>query len=255
MIARSAAMFKEIKIIAFELMNNHFHFVLSSEYEYVLGFWKFLRSKMQRFYPLLWNMKLHVKAIESLQSLRNNIVYVNRNGYVSNPNCTPFSYPWGTGSYYFLNCRGGESLGNLSVRNRRKLFRARNTDLPLDWLLLDGYIAPSSYCSIKFGTSLFRDAHHYFFMVSKNVEAYSGIAIEIDDGEFLTDSELFEQLLRIIKERYGQASPKVLTGAQKLDLARKLHYDFHASNGQIRRILGLSQYDIDALFPLSAARK
>ena len=43
-----------------------------------------------------------------------------------------------------------------------------------------------------------------------------------------------------------------LSKAQKMDLARSLHYDFRSSNGQIRRILGLSQYEVDSLFPLSA---
>ena len=37
-------------------------------------------------------------------------------------------------------------------------------------------VVPYSYCDIKFGMSLFRDAHHYFSMVSKNIESYSEVA-------------------------------------------------------------------------------
>ena len=96
---------------------------------------------------------------------------------------------------------------------------------------------------------MFRDAHHYFAAVSKNVEVYSGIAVEIDDGEFLTDQELFAQVLKTVHEKYRLSSTKDLTGAQRLDLARTLHYDFRSSNGQIRRVLGLNQYEIDSLFP------
>ena len=118
--------------------------------------------------------------------------------------------------------------------------------------MIDGYIAPKSYCTIIFGMAIFRDAHHYFSMVSKNVEAYSELAAEIDDGEFLTDTELFTQVTKIVKSGYGLNALKDLSKAQKLDLARKLHYDYRSSNGQIHRTLGLTQYEVDSLFPLSA---
>lgn len=91
--------------------------------------------------------------------------------------------------------------------------------LPGEWEVVGGYVAPWSYCSVKFGMAMFRDAHHYFMMVSKNVEAYAELA-----------------------------KPQIL------DIARNLRYDFRSSNGQIRRVLGLSQYEIDSIFPLAAAR-
>ena len=116
--------------------------------------------------------------------------------------------------------------------------------------MIDGYIAPKSYCAITFGMAIFRDAHHYFSMVSKNVEAYSELAVEINDGEFLTDSELFTQVAKIVKSDYRLFALKDL-----LDLARKLHYDYRSSNGQIHRTLGLTLYEVDTLFPLSADKK
>lgn len=98
---------------------------------------------------------------------------------------------------------------------------------------------------------MFRDAHHYFASISKNVEAYSGMAAELDDGEFLTDQELFMQIVKIIREKYHLTTLRDLSKAQRLDLARSLHYGYRSSNGQIRRILGLSGYEVDSLFPLS----
>ena len=64
--------------------------------------------------------------------------------------------------------------------------------------------------------------------------------------------ELFTQIISIIKERYQKTSLRELSKAQKLDLARTLHYDFRCSNGQLRRVIGLTQYEVDALFPKSA---
>lgn len=117
------------------------------------------------------------------------------------------------------------------------MFRTGEYKIPDSFRILDGHICPASFCAIGLGMAMFRDAHHYFSAVSKSVEAYSGIAVEIDDGEFLTDQELFAKVLKIVREKY------------RLDLARTLNYDYRSSNGQIRRVLDLGQYEVDSLFP------
>ena len=77
------------------------------------------------------------------------------------------------------------------------MFKGRNPHLPGDYLVINGHIAPPSYCDIRLGMAMFRDAHHYFGMVSKDVEAYEEIAKDLDDGEFLTDTELFTEICQV----------------------------------------------------------
>ena len=60
---------------------------------------------------------------------------------------------------------------------------------------------------------------------------------------------LFSLLLGIVRDNYHLVSLKDLSNAQKLDLARSLRYEYRSSNGQIRRLLGLSQFEVDSLFP------
>ena len=91
-------------------------------------------------------------------------------------------------------------------------------------------------------------------MVSKNVEAYAELAVVLADGEFLTDAELFSRLSSLLRSDYGVSFIKDLTKPQKFDLARKLRYEFRSSNGLVSRVLGLSRYEIDSLFPLAAER-
>lgn len=251
-VAQAAALFPEVWVIAFEVMNNHFHFVVSAEENSVLAFWAFIRKRLARLFPLMKGLQITLKPIEDLGSLRNNIVYTNRNGYVADPTHTPFSYPWGTGRYYFLDWPKGKALGRIFVDDRRKMFRCRTPGLPGEWEVINGYVAPWNYCVLKFGMAMFRDAHHYFMMVSKNVEAYAELAAVLDDGEFLTDSELFSRLSSLLRSDYGVFSIKDLSKPQKFDLARKLRYEFRSSNGQVSRVLGLSRYEIDSLFPLVA---
>ncbi|MGM9738987.1 MAG: hypothetical protein ACI3ZP_00120 [Candidatus Cryptobacteroides sp.] len=274
-IAQAAYLHRNIHVLAFEVMNNHFHFILSGDPENINQFWRHIFKRIKRYYPEITAATLAIKEIQDLTSLRNNIVYVNRNGYVANPNYSPFSYPWGTGRCYFLFGQAGIPVSRVRNHDLRKIFRCKNPDFPEGWLFINDssditspsgtewnidlyptfnfseyFITPASYCAIRLGMSMFRDAHHYFHAVSKDVEAYSGLAAEIGDNDFLTDAELFAQLSKVLQERYGNPKVKDLTKAQKLDIARTLHYDFKSSNGQIRRILGFTQYEIDSLFPL-----
>lgn len=253
-IAQAAALYSEVQIIAFEVMNNHFHFVVSADEKVVLTFWGFVRKRLVRSFPLIKGLQITIKPIGDLGALRNNIVYTNRNGYVADSSHTPFSYPWGTGRYYFLDRPRGKTLARIFVDDRRRMFRCRTPELPGEWEVSNGYVSPWNYCSVKLGMAMFRDAHHYFMLVSKNVEAYAELAAGLDDGEFLTDTELFTRLSVLVRSDYDVSSIKDLTKPQRFDLARKLRYEFRSSNGQIRRVLGLSQYEIDSLFPLTAEK-
>ena len=249
-IAFAAFLFKEsIRIAAFAVMDNHLHFIIIGSQPDIEEFFRHLVRKLKRTIQTAGGMSLSLKVIKDLTSMRNNIVYTNRNGYVANPHHTPFSYPWSTGRYYFNDITATTTYADIDFYQKRAMLRGRAAKFPEDWQVIGGYISPASYCAVIFGMSLFRDAHHYFSLISKNIEAYSSIAVDIGDGEFLTDRELFSEILRILKTKYAGAKLNSLSSAQKLDLARNLRYDFHSSNGQIRRVLGLRQYDIDQLFP------
>ena len=256
LLARCAVECPLMKIVAFEVMSDHIHIAASGERDNLLAFFRLFRRRLARYFsnrstPLPDSFQPTLKEIADLRSLRNTIVYINRNGYVVDPSFTPFSYPWGTGRYYYNDIPCVDAVSNYSTRELRTLLKCDTPGVPPDFKIINGHISPTSFCAIKFGMAMFRDAHHYFALLTKNVEAYSELAAELDDGEFLTDAELFTQVWKIVREKYKLERLSDLSKAQKQDLARALHYDWRSSNGQIRRILGLSQYEVDSLFPLS----
>ena len=259
LMARCLTEFPALKVVAFEIMSNHLHIVLRGDENIISEFFALYRKRLKRYLTtkvqgrLSNQFQMSLKPVNDLKALRDVIVYVNRNGYVVNPSHTPFSYPWGTGRYYFNDVQITERLSDVPDIGIRRMFRSRNPHLPNDFRIIDGHVAPPEYCAIKLGMAMFRNAHQYFYMVSKNIEAYETLAAELDDGEFLTDSELFPHVVKIVKSGYNAASLRDLSQAQKLELARKLRSDYRSSNGQIRRVLGLSQYEVDSLFPLSAS--
>ena len=260
LMARCLAEFPTLSVITFEIMSNHIHIVLSGDEHIINEFFATYRKRLKRYLStkaqgrLSNQFQMSLKPINDLKALRETIVYVNRNGYVVDPSHTPFSYPWGTGRYYFNDVQIAKKLSDVSDIGIRRMFRSRNPHLPGDYRVIDGYVSPLEYCAVKLGMAMFRNAHQYFYMISKNIEAYEKLAVELDDGEYLTDSELFTQVVKILKTGYAANSLRDLTTAQKQDLARKLRSDYRSSNGQIRRILGLSQYEIDSMFPLGAAK-
>lgn len=247
-----------VLIVAFEIMSNHIHLVVSGNDDAIRCLFALFKRRLKWYLTTkgrkeaIEQFTISLKPIHNLKTLRNTIVYVNRNGYVVDPDLTPYSDPWGTGRFYFGDYQTGSRLDDLSYRETRKMLRCRGGELTGDYLVVNGHISPASFCSIDLGKALFRNAHHYFSIISKNVEAYGELANELDDGEFLTDPELFTQVSKLLMQNYGTNLLRDLTKPQKLDLARKLRQDYHSSNSQIRRILSLSQYDVDSLFPLSA---
>lgn len=250
--AQVALIFPKLHIVTFAIMDNHVHILISGPQDEVIRFFNFFRKKLTRglndglpktFIPFL-------KEITDLKMIRNEIAYINRNGYTPNPAYTPFSYPWGANVYYYNCSFSGNIIGSLTFREVRKLLKSRALNIPPEWQIFDGYIMPISYCAIKFGMAMFRDAHHYFKAISKDVEAYHGVAEEIGDGEYLSDEEVFDIVQKILRENYNGVQIGKISKAQKEDVARTLHYECHSSNGQISRLLYMSLYDVDRLFPM-----
>lgn len=239
-----------IKLIAFEIMNNHFHFIISAkDPDAIQDFYFLFIKQLSKLLPDCKNITLNIKPIPDLRAIRNTIVYVHRNAYVSNSIFTPYNYPWSSGSFYFCTRYYSDEYSRIKFSTKRTMFKGRVPDLPDDWKIINGYISPENYCDIHTGMNMFRDARHYFVMLSKDVESYRELAVELDDTDFLSDEELFLQIYRILKEEYRVTKLSELSKAQVLDVAYKLHFDYRSSNQQIVRLLKLSIFEVNNLFP------
>ena len=59
-IAQAADKFPELRIIAFEVMNNHFHFVISGSESAIQAFFEFIRKRIFRSVPGIKYAKLTI---------------------------------------------------------------------------------------------------------------------------------------------------------------------------------------------------
>ena len=175
-----------------------------------------------------------------------------QNRYVIDPGYTPFSDRWSGASVYF-NLRtdeaGSVSFNALPYRIKREIsFRSRPV-VPDSYRFCNGRMLPSSYLDYRLGESFFRDAHHYFSMLTKNAEAFSAVAKRLGDRIVLTEDELYLTVKQIAVDKYNVKQASLLPPTDKLEVAKTMHFDFNATNSQIQRMLRLDPAIIRELFP------
>ena len=245
-----------VRIITFEIMGSHLHVIGEGPFEEAERGFSQWRKRLYRFYQSIGRVRnldafqAQIIPIGNLAFLRNSIAYVNRNGYLVHPEHSPYSYPWGANRFYFnpdACLRRDGTYRDLTYDQRRCLFRSHTIAYPESHFLVDGYISPASYCAIGLGEDFFRDARHYFSLVSRCVEGYKDIAKLLGDSFFCTDDELFLMIRQISRDNYGNSRPDTLPPDRKQELARMMYYDYKASPQQIRRMLRVEESAVRAL--------
>ena len=256
-LAVSAVLFGKAELITFELMNNHVHLIMRGAKEDCIETFEIFKRRLRRHLrysdqSVDWKrFEPGILKIESLKSLRNEIIYVNRNAYVAHQNHTPFSYPWGGGWAFFspvIYQLPVKDIAEIKVSRVRELTHYRDiNDLARLKFVGDVPFIPS-FCRVDIGQSMFHSARSYFGLLTRNAEAFSQIASRLKDSVFLTDDEMFLVAVKTSEDRFS-TKIALLTPEQKIQLARILHFDYNASNNQLRRILKLEMSVLNELFP------
>ena len=257
LIAQAAIRFPDVEIYTFEIMNNHLHLIVSGKENACRHMFDMIKEKLNRYLRNkgrqlnLSRFKCSLTLITDLKMLRNEIVYVNRNGYVARHDCTPYTYPWGAGAAIFNTITKlipTTRYSELTVRQKRDICKSKDIDLPENLMVYGGVILPSSYCALHKTEKLFRDPHHYFNMLSKNWEAYSETAKRLGETIIITDEEMYGAMSAISAKEFGNKHPRLLSPENKLELARRMKTEYNAAPKQIRNILKLDQTVIEELF-------
>ena len=257
-LASTLYMSKGVNSLTFELMSNHVHLIFAGQREDCINAFELFVSKLRLAFPkrqraIDWsNFKMEILPIESLHALRNEIIYVNRNAFVANPAYTPDSYLWGGGCAYFnpwLKHLKTTPLGNLKVNIQRALLHTRDVSPFSQLTEVGGMAFIPSFCDISLGESMFRDARSYFNSLTRNAEAFSQIASRLKDTIFLIDEELYSVICSHISKEYSVKNPSQLSAQQKIDTARHMHFNYNASNQQLRRMLRLDIAILEEMFP------
>lgn len=253
-----------VRIIAFELMNNHVHLILAGQEQECVRLFETYRSKLARMTKAKgieapFNLMIpNVIPINDVRMLRTEIAYVHRNCIIPDPERSPFSYLWGTGFIYFnelIYLFPQENYCSLTLREKRELLHSRHVDLPAYFSIMNGMISPLTFCSIDEGQMYFRNAMSYFLALFNDYESYSRIAKRDNDSAIVSYDEFFYAACSVCKTDFGVSFPNRLSNEDKIKLARRMHDDFHATNAQLNRVLGIDRSVLNELFPMPLKRK
>ena len=249
---------KDVQMLTFELMGNHVHLILAGLKGDCIKAFDLFAARLKKAFPkrqqaIDWSQfEMDILPIDNLLALRNEIIYTNRNAYVANPAFTPDSYPWGGGCAYFspwLKHLTTTLLGDRSIQIQREFLHTKKITPFADLREINSIPYIPSFCNIKLGESMFRDARSYFNSLTRNAEVFSQIASRLKDSIFLTDDELYSALCSYINKEYSIKTPSELSAQQKIDTARYMHFSYNASNQQLRRMLRMDIVVLDELFP------
>ena len=250
---------EDIIIITFEIMENHLHMILAGEHDRCLDFFARLKRRIIRLFSSAekivdWSMfQASILLIDNLKSLRNEIVYVNRNAFVASPEYTPYNYLWGGGFAYFnpvVSLLPAVSVAQLGCNRARNLTKFRDVAKLSDLKFVADMAFIPSFCRIDIGEMLFRDARSYFGLLTRNAEAFSLIAQKLQDVIFMTDDELMAVAVKYASTNFCNGQLTLLQADQKVQIAKELHFKYNATNQQLRRMLKMDLKILQELFPI-----
>ena len=250
------------KLLAYAIMDNHFHFVMEGAMADVLAFYENFRGMYGNY------LSRHGKSgnimslaspcftpISSLRQLRNAIAYVLRNPFVVNPDVNLFACPGTSANLYFNPSLKyeGEPASKLTVRALREIIRSKDTSV-VDGSIyfLDGEAQPWSFVDFRRAEAFFDNARQFVFCLVRNVEGQIETALSCGETPVLCDEDLIPHIFKLCKERFRAESPSALDIRRKKELALIVKKTFYSSNKQIARLVKLPLADVNTLFPLSA---
>ena len=234
-----------IKIYAFELMPNHLHIVLSGDGETCEKVFTFLTRRISRIlardgYPKLpKNYDYRLIPIEDRESLKNHIIYLDRNPYEKGISL-PTAYRWGSGWLLyndFLGVIGGKRVKDLTKRELNALTGTRHP-LPPDWIVHPSLgILPTNYIQIDKLKELFPSAKDYMTALVKDYEAYARVAESLKEEIQWSDEEVKDLADSTLRNTYPDQPMKAVGQEQKCKVAVLLAGRYGLSSRQLAKAL------------------
>ena len=239
----------DVKILAFCLMSNHFHFVLFGAFEECRLFSEeYKRRCAMRMRSRngdvqgLRDVKIQLDELGTLSYLENAIAYVLRNSLAAGIPLMPYHYPWSSASLYFRSgpLQFGERLCDMSERKRFRILKTRIA-VPETYLVnAEGMICPSCYVETSMVESIFRSPARLMYLLSKKVENEVELLLGVAGRVTMTDQEIMTQMPTLIKNEFGRDGLEQLTMEQRIALCLLLKRNYRANSKQIARLTRLS---------------
>lgn len=235
-----------IVLLAFCLMDNHFHFIFYGEkdncdhfvdnYKKLTAMW----VAKHRGRPLADKFTTGSFSIHPAK-VGEKIAYLFRNPVAAGLRTTPQGYRWSSASIMFSDTKqillGARMISDLSYRERRKLFSS-HTSLPEDWIVqADGVIWPGCYTDYKAAETHFPSVRSYMFELN-NFKVDNEIdAEEVKQFYSLPDSEVRFRAVQTCMEYYQKERISMCSLEERVSVAKILRRELRCNDKQLARVL------------------
>ena len=239
------ALLHEVTVLAFCLMSNHVHFVVSGTEEHALRFIKAYRRRLSSIADVS-AADICMKRIDEEDYLMQVIGYVLRNPLPAGLKVLPVFYEWSSAGLYFSDTKpailGDRYYNTLTFKEKRKLTKS-HIELPGDFTISpEGIIRPACYVDYQTVENLFGSPARLLYRLSRNddAELELNLSPKILKMSSYMDSELTGTVAEICKREFNCTSPQELSITQRYRLADILRKSLGLGIKQLAR---LSQTD------------
>ena len=244
-----------VVILAFVLMDNHFHFVLYGTFEECNRFvHEYARrtslaiSKRHGEKHKLDNVPIHHQVVDDDRYLKTVICYTIKNPAAAGLSCTPWDYPWSSGPLYFRASGEWSSArwledkmfdpGTLGNTDRKRMMNSH--ECPASCVMMsDGMIFPGCFVDFQLVEKLFRTPKGYLYFLGAtkdtDVEERGGVISHLS----IPSQEMRQNKADVCKEMFGVESTRSLSTSQRIMLAKRLRSKYNSSVKQDARLCGL----------------
>lgn len=249
-----------VTVLAFVLMDNHFHFVVKVESKDDATFFANAFKRLTGLYNTRKYgerascRKLPVKMlpVRTIDNLKSVICYTLKNPTKARI-AMFYNYPWGTGNLYFRCVQFGPETKDMQANRVKDMNQSQyrsmfltHMEVPSSWMIRDGVILPENYVPVRQVENLFKTTRSFMFFLSMNNDD----EIERDMEEWnevrLPDPELRAARNEMIDKMFGKTRLNDLSAPQRMSLARALRKRYYCSKKQLARIVRLPYEELAA---------
>lgn len=236
-----------VHILAFVLMSNHVHFVLSAESEKDAVFFlhklkRYHAAHLRRRYgekEFLRKNGVHIQEVwVNDESLERSIAYTLMNPVVARLCASPQLYRWGSGACYYSTLPVyGTKLSSLSQRESDRILHSRQK-MKRDLLISeDGMVLPQSFVLTTFVEKIYRSSSRFNYFLRNTASARQKKEFGLTQYAMFRDQIVRDAVPDICLTLFGKESFSQLDAGEKAQLAGELRKRFNADAKQIARVL------------------
>lgn len=251
-LSESAA--RRVVIIAYCLMDNHFHFILYGtkedckhfvdNYKRLTAIW--IRKHRER--ELADRIETDGWLIRP-DNLGNKIVYLLRNPVAAKMRFVPHGYRWSSANLMFSDnttlLASAKRVSEFSLREFRRMINS-HIPMPPEWLVLaDKQIWPGNYIDYQFAEQQFQGIGSFMFAL--NDRKVDQDAEEEYVSYSIPDADVRFRAVALCMEYFRKERVSMCSGQERLTIARVLRKEMGCGAKQLGRVLRLSPADLQLL--------